>query len=85
MWQLYFDETVVTERIPILNALGCWATNSDAGRIEVMKQHWSNILSSDVRLQDKRNALTATFTNTESNVQDIVDILIEHYNSIRTE
>lgn len=50
--------------------------------LEVMKQHWKNIIGPNVRSQDKRSAITATYTNTEGNVQYIVDLLIDTYEDI---
>lgn len=88
LWNKYKQEQISSEQVLILNALGC-ATgiplgggDDEVGREkdeDVLAAVLDAIMSSEVRLQDKRAAITAAYTNTEANLYIVYEYIRDRY------
>jgi aminopeptidase N len=76
LWDKYKTQEIATEQLTILTAIGC-ANNKD-----VLAKAIENILSSSVREQDRRSALTNTYSQTEENVQIVLDYVVANAKKI---
>lgn len=79
LYQKFVDEEIATEKIIIVSALGCArdATILEAFLDKIFK-------TNDVRLQDKRTAFSGTYTNTEENVDVVINYVYENHEAIET-
>lgn len=70
LWKHFIHENVATEKMVILQALGCTSDRS------LIQQYLEHIVTDVIRLQDKKFAFESALGGSPQNVQTVLDHVI---------